>query len=168
MLNEDPWLLFRLHGRDREQILRDLRERRSRSAVDNGLAVTPSLAQPQIAEEPVIYRTDGSAGEANDGAAAEDFALDQAIDRFWGNAKPLRNFHYYIGQPAIELVALRRLGAPPFNEDSASVYENLAAIYRQTTQSALLVAFAEEGDTLAGEAESDVDDEAADDSDDVL
>ena len=152
MLNDDPWLLFRLRGRDRQQILRELRELRSRSAV-SGQANTPSLSQPQIAEEPAIYRAEAQTVEHVHSLTA----LDAEIEQFWGASKPLTEFHHYIAPPTIELVALRRLGLPPFKQDSEAVYQGLVDIYRSTTQSALTVAYAAEDEEDSSEPGDELD-----------
>jgi uncharacterized Zn finger protein len=151
MLSDDPWLLFRLRGRDRQQILAGLRERRSRSAT-GGRTTVPTVAQTSVAEEPAIYRAETPAETVP--AAEADLAA--ALEHFWGSAKPLQEFHHYVGAPAIELVALRRLGPPPFSQDSDRVYDGLAAIYRQITEAALTVAYAEENDDETLDLEEDV------------
>jgi uncharacterized Zn finger protein len=147
MLIDDPWLLFRLRGRDREQILRDLRELRSRSA-GNGQSLMSALSQPQIAEEPAIYRVDKP-----DRAEGEipSLPLSEEIDHFWGASKPLREFHHHVAPPSIELVALRRLGLPPLKQDSETVYQGLVDVYQRTTDAAVTVAYAAEEEDDATE-----------------
>lgn len=140
LLNEDPWLLFRLRGRDRRQILAGLREERSRAAGSQLAALPP--AQPRLAEASAFYRAETQAAEH---APAPD-DLTQDLDRFWGSAKPLQEFHHYIGVPPIELVALRRLGPLPVAQDGERVYDALSDIYRRITDAALTMAFAEESD----------------------
>lgn len=136
MLNDDPWLLFRLRGRDRQQILRDLSERRSRNAATDAQN-SPALERPPTTDEPSIYRP-----ETSDQTEAEVASLAEMADHFWGKAKPLTEFPHFIAPPAIELTLLRRLGPPPFSADSAAVSDQLGDIQRLVTQAALTVAYA--------------------------
>ncbi|MEZ4582733.1 MAG: hypothetical protein R3A10_14040 [Caldilineaceae bacterium] len=76
MLNDDPWLLFRLRGRDRQQILRGLRIRRNRlTNVSGETAGTDAGAN--------VYRTDGEGG-----AAPAPPELAGQLDTFWGSRAP--------------------------------------------------------------------------------
>jgi len=136
MLNDDPWLLFRLRGRDRQQILRDLSERRNRNAT-TGAQISPALERPSIAEEPSIYRP-----ETPDQTEVKVVSLEEMADHFWGKSKPLTEFPHFIIPPAIDFTLLRRLGPPPFTADSDAVIDQLGDIQRLVTQAALTVAYA--------------------------
>ena len=140
MLNDDPWLLFRLRGRDRQQILRELRELRNRnSAADT--QTPPVLERSHAVNEPSIYRP-----ESSEQAAVEVESLTEMADHFWGKSKPLTEFPHFIAPPAINLTLLRRLGPPPLAADSAAVSDQLSDIYRLVTQAGLNVAYAGDPD----------------------
>ncbi len=144
MLNDDPWLLFRLRGRDRQQILRELREQRNRNAADSG-QLAPALQRPTITDESAIYHP---ATETKIGAEtpAQPTDLAAQIDRFWGKSKPLREFPHFIAPPAIDVALLRRLGPPPFSVDGETVSDRLSDVYHTVTAAALAVAYDETGD----------------------
>jgi uncharacterized Zn finger protein len=132
MLDDDPWLLFRLRGRDRQQVLQALRQRRS-----DGDEFTPTVApEPQSTEQPII----GSLSKANE----TGMPLAAQIDTFWGASKKLSTLHHHIAPPPIKLALLRRLGHPPFPTESIETYDQLSQIYQQVTEEALALAYAPE------------------------
>ena len=139
MLNDDPWLLLRLRGRDRQQILQDLSARRDQTI---GLA----SPQPGVGEQSLVYRAGGTPSQLDDSPR-----LDEEIDQFWGRSRSQLQFQHHITAPLIELILLRRLGPPHFADDSFEVYDNLSAIYRTVTDSSLGLAFSSEEDTLPDE-----------------
>ncbi len=134
MLDDDPWLLLRLRGRDRQQILQALRQRRS-----NGSESPGALPLPPEEGSPFLFgqRTPAS----QEGGSP---ALTSQLDRYWGRAKELSNLHHHIAPPSIRLALLRRLGHPPFLTESFETYEALVEIYEQVTRQALDMAYATE------------------------
>jgi uncharacterized Zn finger protein len=139
MLNDDPWLLLRLRGRDRQQILHDLGARRNQG-------VGASSPQPNVNEQSLVYRAGGVPGHPDDSPA-----LGAEIDHFWGRSRSQLQFQHHIASPLIELVLLRRLGPPYFADDSFDVYDNLSAIYRTVTDAGLALAFSTDDDALPGD-----------------
>ncbi len=140
MLNDDPWLLFRLRGRDRQQILRELRELRNRNSAADPQA-SPTLERSHAVGEPAIYRP-----ESSEQTAAEVEPLTAMADHFWGKSKPLTEFPHFIAPPAINLTLLRRLGPLPLSTDGAAVSDQLRDIYHLVTQAGLNVAYAGDPD----------------------
>ncbi|MFN8489221.1 MAG: hypothetical protein U0350_16685 [Caldilineaceae bacterium] len=139
MLNEEPWLLLRLRGRDRQQILQTLQARRSASnssALANAKLQTPT---PHREPESYVHRSGNEAA-----ATTETVALTEQIAHFWGSRRQLENFHHHIMSPSIELVLLRRLGAPTPSAEGGVAYEQLSRIYRKVTAEALTLAYAPE------------------------
>ena len=132
MLDEDPWLLFRLRGRDRQQVLQAMRQRRSEG--DDASPPAPverrQLAAPSFA--PLQEN------------AATPLPLSTQIDNFWGRGKQLADLHHHISPPPIRLALLRRLGHPPFRTDSLETYDQLVAVYEAVSGAALALAFAPE------------------------
>lgn len=131
MLDDDPWLLFRLRGRDRQQVLQALRQRRSEG--DDAGATLPAGT---MVTPPAIGSL-GRPGETGVPLAAQ-------IENFWGSSKRLSQLHHHIAPPAIKLALLRRLGHPPFPVESIEAYERLAQIYRDVADEALALAYAPE------------------------
>ncbi len=142
MLNEEPWLLLRLRGRDRQQILQSLQTHRNvngnNSALANG-AATPHQAQPRETET-YVHRP------GSELVTSDAISLADQTDSFWGSRRQLEGFHHHIAPPSIELVLLRRLGPPTSTADGGLAYETLSALYRQVTAEALTLAYATESD----------------------
>lgn len=137
MLNDDPWLLFRLRGLDRNQLLQDLRTRRNESTA--GRPGSPQTAADTDA--PLVYQEPDRAGTRADGTP-----LAEELDAFWGKSKPLMEFQHHISRPLISLALLRRLGPLPFTSGGVEAYELLSEIYQQVTDASLAMAYAPEPD----------------------
>jgi len=114
--DEDPFLIFRLRGRDRDAIIAGLRARRS-----TGAAEAPA---PEEAARP------------------ETAPLEAAS--FWGSADRPDGFRAQIRPPAIEEALLKRLGPPAFGAGKIDPAEALADAYRILSRRALALAYGEE------------------------
>lgn len=134
MLPEDPWLLFRLRGRDQQGLLRSLRTQRSRS----------ESSQPSYSSTKGESRRNGESGFYRATAAIEEEipSLEEQISGFWGSAKAQQDFRPHIVSPPVELALLRRLGPPPVGADATSTYEALTILYRRISHAALDLAYA--------------------------
>lgn len=140
MFNEDPWLLLYLRGRNRQQILQALRDRRHEAnghapaaewaSIDSD-AHPPGAPLDQQAPAPTEYVPLFSGEEQ-----------DISVDAFWGAGKHSRNVQYFIEAPGIDRALLRRLGPPPFATESMTIYDRLSAIYEQVSSAALSLAYA--------------------------
>lgn len=119
MVNDDPGLLFLLRGRDRQQVLRDVRESRGGATQENG---------------------DAHAHEATAAQGAED-GLWSSLDQYWGNRRLLKQFHHHIAPPVVEIALLRRLGPLHGGEDAMALYEQFVSLYRRITEEALALAY---------------------------
>jgi uncharacterized Zn finger protein len=118
-LDEDPFLLFRLRGRSQEQVMTALRTRRSDT--------------PQVAEEPAAYSTSESVPP-----------LDADLEHFWriggvAAGTEVASIQVSIKPPATPLPLLKRLGQPPFLDESLE--QALGPAYRGMQQAALAAAF---------------------------
>jgi len=137
MLNEEPWLLLRLRGRDRQQILQTLQARRNGS--NNPSPANAPAQTPPREPESYVHRAGNDTS-----VATETVALTDQLAHFWGSRRQLENFHHHIMSPTIELVLLRRLGAPTPSAEGGVAYEQLSRIYRKVTAEALTLAYAPE------------------------
>jgi len=117
--DDDPFLLFRMRGRDQEHIMQALRERRAGGA--------------NLEMEPVE-------GQSEDEVSAP---LSDAIDHFWEPVESLDTFPLTIRPPTVDMPLLKRLGEPAFLE-SASLQDVLKPVYDIFTRSALRAAYSEE------------------------
>jgi uncharacterized Zn finger protein len=114
-----------MRGRDRQQILREVRESRG---------ATPAHGMAPLAE---------TATQASGVSPAEaDGGLNAELDQYWGNRKLIKQFHHHIAPPTVELLLLRRLGPINASDDAMALYEQLVALYRRITEEALALAYA--------------------------
>ena len=120
--DQDPFLIFRLRGRDKEQVLAGLRERRSHAA-------------PAVGEEAEGYGPDADqqpAGQPEEPAEP----LDAALDRFWSLGAELDGFQAPVARPAVAATLLKRLGRAPFERKSGEVGSVLAQAYEAASDGA--------------------------------
>ncbi len=119
-LDEDPFLLFLLRGRTKEQVMEALRARRA-----EGLEMPRSAAQTPLPQ-----------------ASPPDQDLRKRLDDFWKMGDALRELSLRVAPPEVELAVLKVLGEPAFAEDE-TLLDRLGEIYRAVSQRALEVAFGE-------------------------
>lgn len=143
LLIDDPWLLFRLRGRDQQGLLRSLRTQRNRS---EGGTRASHLAEPgtQRNGEGGFYRAANRPDATADESGVE--SLEAQMDQYWGNIKSLEDFRPHIMLPTVELALLRRLGPPPLGDAGADTYDQLAALYRRISRQAYDFAYASQSD----------------------
>ncbi len=113
--DEDPFLIFRLRGMTKEQVMEELRNRR---AEDN-----PSAEQNT--EEP-----------------APPIPLTEQITNYYDLSGPMEEFSISILPPAIEMPLLKRLGQADF-VPAPGLEKVLQKAYQTITQKAIEVAFYE-------------------------
>lgn len=112
--DEDPFLLFELRGRSKAQVIQELSARRAESAAESG----DEPPAPSVEQAPPLAEL--LAGFDEPGAELALFAPQLAA-------------------PELEAAILRRYGDPP-----AGIGDELRAVYRAVTQSALDQLFARE------------------------
>lgn len=150
MLADDPWLLFRLRGRDQQTILRGLRAQRARTGEGTSTTSAPAKNGERSGSAGGFYRA--AQVTADDEAL---LPLDQQVESFWGNAKALGDFRPHIVSAPVELALLRRLGPPPTTSAGSDTYERLVQLYRRISREAMTLAYAsgpENGSPDAGDA----------------
>ena len=117
--DDDPFLIFRMRGRDQEQILQGLRARRA------GLDEPPD----QVVNEEEL---------------AEQVApLEESIDHFWQSVEPLDEFPLTIRPPSVDMPLMKRLGDQAFLT-GRTLQDVLKPVYDTFMRSALLAAYSEE------------------------
>jgi uncharacterized Zn finger protein len=120
----DPFLIFQLRGRDKEQIMAALRTRRATgdaATSKQGVAVSALPAPEQVVP------------------------LEQCLERFWErdettDTQPAR---FAIAAPPIDAAPIKRLGPPPFWSGQPSFTTLMSQAYAQIAKAALDVAFGE-------------------------
>ncbi|MEA3407430.1 MAG: hypothetical protein U9R48_05035 [Chloroflexota bacterium] len=120
-LGKDPFLLFRMRGRTREQILAGFRARRA------------SRSQ---------YERDRQGYEGQGGADVANVSLPSDSHTFWRIGPQIENVEIDVGPPDIHMEVLKLLGAPAFaNEET--VQKSLVEIYQRVSHKALEIAYGE-------------------------
>jgi uncharacterized Zn finger protein len=137
MVAEDPWLLLRLRGRDRQQVLATLQEKRNNEAqelsVRSAPAANTSLQEQRAFYTPPLHTAQPGAEQVAD--------LEERLADFWGRRKVLEDAHHHLVRPEVELALLRRLGPISPNADDVEAYQQLQSVYRRVTLRAWDLAF---------------------------
>jgi uncharacterized Zn finger protein len=150
MVAEDPWLLLRLRGRDRQQVLAVLHEKHNTERqASAGQAVPPaeSVAAAEAAfYTPPLHTSQTDAGDVLD--------LADRLADFWGRRKVLEEAHYHLAPPPVELALLRRLGPITANADGDEAYTQLQTIYHRVTRRAWDMAFTPDEELIPDESDT--------------
>lgn len=150
MVADDPWLLLRLRGRDREQVLAALQERRNSTTQDVTARAVPAV-DGAAAQNGAFYKLPQQAGRPSDDEHEE---LEDRVADFWGRRKVLEEAHYHLARPAVELALLRRLGPITPAADGLEAFVLLQQMYHSTTRKAWDMAFAPDDDPEPDEPEN--------------
>jgi len=124
--DEDPFLIFKLRGRTREEIIEALRERRASGAVyeaeatETGQSLCPSSFDD------------------------ESRPLEECLDCFWQAGDGLRPVDVIPRGPEVENAVLKRLGDAPFSVGKANLTSLLSRAYETAGRAALQKAAGEE------------------------
>jgi len=126
--DEDPFLLFELRGRSKDDIVASLRERRVEGA--------------EVADE-APYASDDVI------ETVETVGLEQCLDRYWTLGPEVEEIVLNITAPKVDMALLKRLGVPEFQGIEARGFRaQMERVYDGVTERALEVAFE---DALAAE-----------------
>jgi len=114
--DEDPFLIFKLRGRTKEEIIGILREKRAQTIPE--------------AEVPTLIETDSS---------QKDVAvpLEECLDTFWQAGAALDSFAVNPTAPEVDNAILKRLGKAPFVVGKHNVASLLAKAYSMASSAAL-------------------------------
>ena len=110
--DEDPFLIFTLRGHTKEQIMRELRARRSSATLED--------------KRPAI---DESAADASLVIMENAPTLEESLSNCWRAGDGLENVRVRMETPAIENAILRRLGPAPNTLGGAALSTALARAY---------------------------------------
>ncbi len=117
--DEDPFLIFKLRGRDKDKIMSALRARRA--------APGKGAARPEVEAQ-----------------VEETFApLEECLEHFWEAGEGLGGLRLAIAAPQVNAALVKRLGAPLFWRDKPEFMALMDQVYAAITQAALDVAFGE-------------------------
>ncbi|MCL5045927.1 MAG: hypothetical protein M1598_03915, partial [Actinobacteria bacterium] len=106
--DRDPFLIFQLRGRTREEIVQALRERRA-AAAD-----AFRMEQAREAGIPAGDNTQAANALAGDDANLDD-SLERSLERFWSSRdERLGSLEFSMTRPPVDAGYLRRFGKPRF------------------------------------------------------
>lgn len=123
--DRDPFLMFHLRGRSREELLDALRKKRVEQSPRIGQQ-TAHVACERPKEQPMTQ------------------PLVATLDKFWGDEKRLQDFHVSIEPPSTKAPVLRRLGAAPFWNEREDFFKFMEKIYNEVSQYAVDLAYRSE------------------------
>ena len=150
MVADDPWLLLRLRGHDRDQVLAALQKQRNSAAQDVTARAVPAV-DGAAAQHGAFYKLPQQTSRAAD---VDHKELGERIADFWGRRKVLEEVHHHLARPAVELALLRRLGPITPAPDGLEAFDLLQQIYHSTTRKAWDMAFAPDDEMEVEEAEN--------------
>lgn len=112
--DEDPFLIFKLRGRTREEIVEALRERRASTVLADDVEAADDDTPP-VDERP----------------------LEERLDRFWESGDELELVAPRPRPPEVTTAVLKRLGDAPVPIDDANLSSLLARVYEVAGSAAL-------------------------------
>ena len=131
LFSEDPFVLFQLRGRTKEQILSALRHKRSKQA-------------KEIGSETQINQVSGSQGKRSiDKQLKQSKSVlnSLAISQFWQYLEPMDSSLVVIAPPTDNRTVLEILGNLPLtNPEEESIRQFLKGIYQTASQQAVISA----------------------------
>jgi uncharacterized Zn finger protein len=115
--DEDPFLIFKLRGRTKEEIIETLREKR--------------------AEMFSVESTSAAITAIEDGAGdGPSLRLDDYLDTFWQAGEGLDSFAVSLQAPKVEKAVLKRLGGGPFSVGGQNITTVLGKVYDAVKETA--------------------------------
>ncbi len=128
--SEDPFVLFQLRGRTKEQILNDLRQRRSNLGVE-----AESQKDSKNSEKDVFPVSDNKQQPLT-----KETTTPLKIEEFWQYYEPLDSSLVVIAPPPDNRTILEVLGSIPLASADASVMQYFNEVYKTVSQQAVMSA----------------------------
>lgn len=128
--SEDPFVLFQLRGRTKEQILNDLRQRRSNLGVE-----AESQKDTKNSEKDVFPVSDNKQQPLT-----KETTTTLKIEEFWQYYEPLDSSLVVIAPPPDNRTILDVLGSIPLASADASVMQYFNEVYKTVSQQAVMSA----------------------------
>lgn len=131
--SEDPFVLFQLRGRTKNQILDGLRQLRSRNWERSTIKSEPDMATSFVAEEEISNRQEQTSINKN--------STSSNIKDFWQYDEPLESSLVVITPPTESKNVLDLLGKLPLAITDAEAFEQfMTQVYQTANQKAILAA----------------------------
>jgi uncharacterized Zn finger protein len=135
----DPFLLFQLRGRSKNQIIGELRAKRW--ADTRGEAVAGEEAGLGPVGEPAGGPDIDSKGVLQSERVFESGPpLEEVLYRFWELDPEIEAMQFTIARPAIDAAAVKRFGQPAFWKSKLDFMTEMESIYRSISEAAMKTA----------------------------
>jgi uncharacterized Zn finger protein len=134
----DPFLLFQLRGRSKDQIIEELRTRRG-SVGPAGQGLRDPGGEGERAgldAGPIVAQEDSETQSVHE----EGPALEELVDRFWDADTEIESFEFTIARPEVDAAPIKRLGEPEFWAGKGDFISEMETIYRAISESAIKTA----------------------------
>jgi uncharacterized Zn finger protein len=116
--DRDPFLLFELRGREREQVMDALRARRAAGTEPDNHEILPETRAEEQATP-----------------------LEEDLTNYWQRGEGIGEFQVMVAPPPVEMALLKRMGSPPFTSRPDAFVGTLSLVYGAVTRRALEFAF---------------------------
>lgn len=130
--DRDPFMIFQLRGRGREELAAALREERL------------ELIDSEEEELEAVGSESGGHAEAQEVPPDLDQPLEECLQRFWEAGEEAAGFRVSVAPPTVAEAMLKRLGPLPLLKSPEDFTAILGKRYQTVTQRALEMAFREE------------------------
>jgi len=133
----DPFLLFQLRGRSKDQIIAELRERRGSASPAEGRAAE---APEGMAAELTGLDAAGS-GAQEEGILAsiheEGPPFEELLGQFWNGDPEIESMEFSMARPEIDAAPIKRLGQPAFWKGKGDFLAEMESMYRSISEAAI-------------------------------
>lgn len=126
--DNDPFVLFKMRGMGKEELLENLRNMRLPAKRDKTKDITNEKSET---------------GKEMSKISDSDFdaPLESCIKNFWDVGDGLKTINFSISQPEISCVVLKRLGKPAFWESNIDFDKEMKLVYDKISSKAIEIAF---------------------------
>lgn len=114
--DEDPFLIFKLRGRTKDEIIEVLREKRAKTLPAE--STLPSNITALTSDDTIL-------------------SVEECLDTFWQAGEALDSFAVHPDAPEIDNAILKRLGSAPFTIEGGNVASLLSKAYGVVSAAAL-------------------------------
>jgi uncharacterized Zn finger protein len=142
--SEDPFVLFQLRGRTKEQILDHLRRLRSTGTQEPRTDIVHTELQEQPTPETIQNPKPADRAQSEDGKI-QNPSTPLNSEQFWQYNEPLDSSLVVIAPPPDSRTVLDVLGSIPLSSADARVMQYLNGVYQTVTQQAVISALNREG-----------------------
>jgi len=142
----EPFLLFQLRGRSKDQIIADLRARRGSVTATGSPSEISNFKSQMLITRPGEQQPGGAlrAGFSEESdfvsAGQQSSALEDSLDRFWDVGPEIDSIEFTIARPEVEAAPIKLLGQPPFWDEKRDFVAEMESMYRQISETAIKTA----------------------------